>query len=134
LRRVRCRGWFDVNVSLHAEILERHALAFNELLSLHAKTSALKERPSRDADVTVQVTDTSTYGPRDNALEQRTGNALPLRLGMHIEEIETSCVIDSDETEYPVASLVDEDAASLQTPSPRIEVRRVRRPCRNLDR
>ena len=128
LRRVRCNGWFGVNVSLHAEIPEPYASALNPLFRHDTKPSSLEERPSRNTDLSAQVTYTSARGPRNDLIQQRTRNPLPLRLRMDVEKIETSRVVNSGKADEPIVSFTHEDAARFQAPSPRLHIGSLRRP------
>ena len=74
----------------------------------------------------------SVLAPRSDSIKQRTGNTLTLSFGVHVQKIETSCVINSREAHDPIVSLVNEDAAGFQMPSPRLEMRRLRCPCLDL--
>jgi hypothetical protein len=124
--------WFGVNVSLHTEILERHASAFNHLLPQDAKPYALEKGPSRDTDLGPQVTNASAHGPRNHSIKQRTSNTLALKLRMDIEQIYTSRVINSGKARNLIIPLVNEDTTRSQTQSPRLQIRSFRRPRGNL--
>jgi hypothetical protein len=55
----------------------------------------------------MRVTDASAHGQRSNSIKQRTGYALALNFGVHVEKIETSCGVDSREAGILVIPLVD---------------------------
>jgi hypothetical protein len=45
----------------------------------------------------MQVTHGSAHGQRSNSIKQRTGYALALNFGVHVEKSEASCGVDSSE-------------------------------------
>jgi hypothetical protein len=113
-------GRAGINVSLHSEIVEQHAMVLDNLLSHEAKSHALKKRPSGNTDVRMQLPNTLACRPRSSTTDQPTSYPLALNLGMHVEQINTSGIIDPDKSGNSRRTLGDESRAGFEAPPPRL--------------
>jgi hypothetical protein len=77
--------------------------------------------------------DASARSPRKHSIKQCTANTLALNRRIDVEQIYTSCLINSGETRNMIVRLGNKDTACSQTASPPFRIRSVRRPRGNLN-